>query len=281
MVSVRKEEGIFMIDAEEIITVIDTIRKSKNYFTNYYGGTTELMKMLSDDLVKVYYDNGAVFLLEDKQNYFEIYFYCIDTESLKRADKAIKQYVHRRVPVILHCLGKETEYCQYSELLEETGFILYKRYRRKILIPSDIKGNVGESLVEYAKESDIDIVYHMLYETFDILSDRLPSQKDLGVFIEQKSIIVEKVSGNIVGCIIFEDKKRSSYVRSICIKSNYRNQGIGKKLFNRYISQHLGNTQKFELWVEEGNNYAIRLYEKLGYQDEGLRDHIFINKLSC
>jgi ribosomal protein S18 acetylase RimI-like enzyme len=58
---------------------------------------------------------------------------------------------------------------------------------------------------------------------------------------------------------------------SMGVRQGFRGQGIGKKLIEACLREcRLLDYQKVELTVFSDNERAIRLYEKLGFQKEGL-----------
>jgi RimJ/RimL family protein N-acetyltransferase len=60
---------------------------------------------------------------------------------------------------------------------------------------------------------------------------------------------------------------------AITIKKNWRNQGVGRALMERAIAwaKTTGVVKRIQLEVTSGNAPGIHLYEKLGFQKEGLR----------
>ena len=70
------------------------------------------------------------------------------------------------------------------------------------------------------------------------------------------------IDGNIVGCILVENKDDGVIIDELYIKEKYRNNGIGTDLINNVIS----NNNIVYLWVYKLNVKAIRLYKRLEFK---------------
>ena len=70
------------------------------------------------------------------------------------------------------------------------------------------------------------------------------------------------IDGNIVGCILVENKDDGVIIDELYIEEKYRNNGIGTDLINNVIS----NNNIVYLWVYKLNFKAIRLYKRLEFK---------------
>lgn len=67
-------------------------------------------------------------------------------------------------------------------------------------------------------------------------------------------------------------------INNVAVAKEYRGSQIGFKMLTRLIE--LGNAQKIEAYtleVRQSNNAAIKLYQKLGFVEEGLRKNFYEN----
>lgn len=70
--------------------------------------------------------------------------------------------------------------------------------------------------------------------------------------------------------------KHSAYI-VIGMLSKYRGKGLGTKLFEHLDHwAKLNNITRLELTVVEENSVAIKLYEKMGFKKEGLKENSMI-----
>jgi RimJ/RimL family protein N-acetyltransferase len=94
---------------------------------------------------------------------------------------------------------------------------------------------------------------------------------------ENSTLLVAKSEGKIVGvlsCKGGEQKgTRHTTTLGISVHKDWRNQGVGRALMERAIvwAKGTGVIKRIQLEVMAGNASGIHLYEKLGFEKEGLR----------
>ncbi|WP_391118676.1 GNAT family N-acetyltransferase [Psychrobacillus sp. L3] len=103
--------------------------------------------------------------------------------------------------------------------------------------------------------------------------------------LEQNSIILlailqDEIIG--IGSINSSQKQRMKHVGTlgIVVSKKLIGQGIGRKLMEQLIHWAISNgiTKKISLVTREDNTHAIELYEKLGFEKEGIiKKDSFIN----
>lgn len=106
------------------------------------------------------------------------------------------------------------------------------------------------SIIEYAS----DLSNKELDEINTYVKDNVPKQ------IRNYKLI--NIDGNIVGCILVENKDDGVIIDELYIEEKYRNNGIGTDLINNVIS----NNNIVYLWVYKLNVKAIKLYKRLGFK---------------
>lgn len=93
---------------------------------------------------------------------------------------------------------------------------------------------------------------------------------------DHSSMMLATVDEEIVGIgsILSQQRKRLSHIAeiSISVSKEYWNKGIGTQLMKELISfaTHATNIEIITLDVNTENQYAIRMYEKLGFVRVGL-----------
>jgi [ribosomal protein S18]-alanine N-acetyltransferase len=84
--------------------------------------------------------------------------------------------------------------------------------------------------------------------------------------------LVASRDGRVVGYLLASDQAGAWHVLNVCVEDRHRRGGIGEALMHGLFSRadmlpHRGYT----LEVRVSNDAAIRLYERLGFMDHGLR----------
>ena len=128
-----------------------------------------------------------------------------------------------------------------------------KKYKLKLSSKKDI-----DILIKYKLNSILKYASNLTNKELDEINtyvkDNVPNQ------INNYKLI--NIDGNIVGCILVENKDNGVIIDELYIEEKYRNNGIGTDLINNVIS----NNNTVYLWVYKLNVNAIRLYKRLGFK---------------
>jgi RimJ/RimL family protein N-acetyltransferase len=143
-------------------------------------------------------------------------------------------------------------------------------------------------MLERAKTSNFEFIYelymnpkinpYLLYEIMD--SEKfLPIFRDL---IHNKVLYLFKVDSEIIGmCKLIRQKYRNEhimYLGGVAINPNYFGKGFGTKMMLEVIDFcKTKRISRIELSVDTKNEKAIKLYESVGFEKEGiLRNYTFL-----
>jgi RimJ/RimL family protein N-acetyltransferase len=123
---------------------------------------------------------------------------------------------------------------------------------------------------------------HMLFEP----GERQVTQEDVIRTVKRREesnslTLVAEVNGKIVGFVSadrgFANRIKHSVFIVTGILSDYRGKGIGSKLFENLIIWATKNeVQRLELTVMTHNEVALKLYKKIGFKIEGLKERSMI-----
>ncbi len=92
--------------------------------------------------------------------------------------------------------------------------------------------------------------------------------------LETSHFLVADIDGKAVGYMGLQIFSGEGYVTNVAVLPEYRGQGIALAL----ISENLKNKMDFmTLEVRESNIPAIRLYEKAGFENVGIRPNFYSN----
>ena len=134
--------------------------------------------------------------------------------------------------------------------------------------------------------NDIEI-FEMKIQDLDLIADNL--EKDFDNFwnysifkseLENKNskYLVAKISEQIVGFAGIIPIVDECEISNIVVHKNFRNQKIGSCLLEKLIDLAISlNLKIINLEVRESNIFAIKLYEKFGFEVCGLRKKYYDN----
>lgn len=123
---------------------------------------------------------------------------------------------------------------------------------------------------------DLELMKDTLYSDFDnfwsynILKQELENEKTTYVVAKENNEIV-----GFAGMMIFMDE---ATLNNIVVKKSCRGRGIGGELLEALIEICTDlNLKTFTLEVNTSNTPAIKLYEKFGFQNLGIRKKYYNN----
>ena len=92
------------------------------------------------------------------------------------------------------------------------------------------------------------------------------------------TILQASVGGQCIGYIIYSVVVDECDLDKIAVKNEYRHKGIGKLLMDEMLKNLLTRgVKKVYLEVDEANNQAIKLYEKLNFEKIDKRTNYYSN----
>lgn len=235
-----------------------------------------ILQRIENGIIDIIEKDNVVLLIEKKVRFIQLYYFLrtpiVEDQVWLYLSEELQQYPN----LSLHIVNKEQE--TDSVVAKKLGFSYYKTYIRQQLINKDMK-RFPESLnVEWAVKADREAVFNLVYQSFDVLADNLVDKPELEKMICDQHVLKIGKNDELQGILIFEDTGIKSYIRAICVASQYQKKGIGYSLLAKYWNDHLDNIRLFYLWVDKEKAYVINMYEKVGYKSDGLINHIYVRK---
>lgn len=252
-------------DLCQYLNILNSFKRGhKKYETNNFLSLEYISKLLAAQIV--YFQAGPLYLniLVKRKEFSSLYFY---TESIRSLSipKEIDNLVYE-------LFGSESEVYPQARGLAEKGLAIYDVYYRMTLNHSDFpKLEHGwNKPVHNTTNTSGDIVYNAILKEFDVISDRIPSRDEFDEYLRNNHLIldIDDLSGEITGFIIYSLNGMVSAIEYIVVFEKYRNKKIAKILLSRYLNHLKSSMRKFELWVNNRNFIAIKLYEDFNYKKD-------------
>ena len=150
-----------------------------------------------------------------------------------------------------------------------------------MIIIREIQIGDAENLLNLLKKLDAETTF-LLYEkgerkrTIEQQRKNIQEQLEKGVltFVLEDN---KKLVGYVFGNIFTANRKKHCMYLAIAILQEYTGKGYGTKLMRTLEKQAINNgINRLELEVSEKNKFAISLYEKLGFEVEGVKRRAFL-----
>ena len=250
----------------------------KPAYSNCFLTFEIVQEKINQGKILAFCEKDIVILLEKKEGCYKLYYFLSQKEILSTSWANLKVQLGKYEPLKLELVSKSDK-ATNNIVVSNLDFSLYKTYLRKSFSCDNKTKPYREMLdTEIAKSADVDYIYNMLLDTFDLISDYIFDKEELMNLVSNRSILKIVLAGEIAGVLIFEDTKYTSYAKVLCINEKYRNNVVGYSLFAKYINMHLNSTKLFYLWVDKDNHDVLGLHNQFGYKEDKLKDYIFVRR---
>ncbi len=256
---------------QQIRDLITDIRDlKKGYVTNFYLDEVKHGFWVADESF-CYERCAECYVLLHKNDGFNNVFYIATTLD---AVTAAFQHLTGLKNCVLDVVSRAEE-PEELQALAECGFSVYnKLYRMNRSGKWEVKVDDDENVIE-ARQEDIAIIQSFLYRDFDMMSEQLPTTKELEERVKNRQILVYKKDYAVLGFIIFEVLGKTWYLRYWYTSPKNRNLRVGAKLLTHALSLAPDAVRQI-LWVIAANDNAIKRYEHYGFKKENMYDYVLI-----
>lgn len=228
--------------------------------SNCYMNYNEFIELIEENEFIV--RNNSIFIMVNQNSFYRFYFFINDYEELKNLNNFFALY---RKPIVLEIISN----MQIDDnIYTKSGFEPYKIYSR---YRTDKKNKNFDS-VKIANIEDTEDISTLINETFDPLSDYIPSNDELKNLILNKEVFIVKVDDKLAGVSIFEKRDKNYYFRLSCVHQKHRPGLIGYML----ASTSPQDGSNYSTWIDDNNIEAIKLNTFLGYKPDGVKNYIFV-----
>jgi hypothetical protein len=164
---------------------------------------------------------------------------------------------------------------EWQQFMADAGYKnigIYERYYYTKFRPG---GSLDQ--IKFAQPGQAEKIYDLLYgyEGFSPYTDYLPSKDEIDQLIKDEFVIVNELSGEVVGTHFFSIEGKKCYLRMWVDRSP--RDGF-KLVFNMHtIMREKGITYAY-LWVNSENEKVKAIHRFLGAKPDGLKDYTFFKK---
>lgn len=245
------------------------IEAKDKYQTNYFGDFSELID--ANNCVYIYDQHKTLICVQTNKNFSKLFYWTNSFASLGFSLKTIDS----PLPQIIENISRGQMDENLVKCLRSAGFENVVNFDRYKLQGIQIENSNLDLLVEPANETESFLIHQYLCEEFDELYENIPSLMKVREFVLEKQVLViRSKSGDIRSFLIFQNRGNSSELKYLWVSKSMRGRGAGRAILETYLYRNLTCTT-LTLWVMESNSTAIKLYTKVGYQRDNLRDYVF------
>jgi hypothetical protein len=246
------------IDISKRNEYLQKILSFKKY-SNYFGQSFD-----ADDL---YLESEHTFILaKPVGNFFRLFLSSDDRDNALSLLKSVEGINVINFP-------SKKDISEWQQFMADAGcenIAIYERYFYSQPWPG---GTLDQ--IRYAKPEQAEAIYDLLYgyEGFSPYTDYLPARDELNQLIKDGFVIVNELSGQVTGALLYSIEGKKCYLRMWIDK----NQEDGSKLlFDMHtIMREKGITYTY-FWVNSKNKKVKAIHRFLGAEPDGLKDYTFL-----
>lgn len=262
---------------------IEDILKSRKKQTNCFNFYTEVLEWVKNKEATLYIINDNLYVFYKTNGNYKFYYYVDTLADIKDALVLLNKYKIKSNVSLSFTTKNEKGIKNFKEITELLGFEFYKEYARVISGPSAYKSKENKEYYTLATQDNKKELLEIIYKEFDVITDYLPSEKELLELIENKSILINKIDEKIIFIQIYEYKKGTLYSRMTWVDKKYRKPKYTIDLYaglDAYIKDlNIKSSKNLRSygWIDKANkNYKINI--KFGAQPDGITSSIFLFK---
>jgi hypothetical protein len=232
------------------------------FHTNYFRQEMPGSQIMSATTAR------TVLMLNNEHDFFRLFFFTTDVVDLERTLREA-DFPSKTVTGYLTRSSDEN----IAEVFHHAGFNRIAKYRR--MITYQLPSYRPNASLEYATNTDIDQLNQGLFEAFNKYTDHLPTRERLLRYIENEWVIVNRHDDRIRGAVCFQlEGPRVNYNYIYNLSENALD--FVRLQNNFYGVMHQRGIRAGFLWINEAENRLAKLYQSMGWQFDGLKDHFYL-----
>ncbi len=258
---------------EEIQNLISDIKSEGDYFyTNYFNDERKTTFRIENRMVSYYRFKYTVFLIVNEKDFSRLYFITNSLNGLKDDIKLLLLTSKMLLVSDIVIIGKNIE---LIDAFVSNGFNISTTLVRMNKTPIPYHNDIYDISIMNAEKEDAPMILALLNSYFNPYEEQIPYSFEIDNFILDNKIIIYKVEDRIAGFIIYDSVGFTLYLRYWFVHPDFRNKGIGSKLFKEFEKR--GEKAKRQIfWVIETNDNAIKRYKHYGFKEENFFNYVLI-----
>lgn len=272
-----------MMNEYERIKHIIFNRKHK---TNCFIFPTEILKLKEKNILTIYLIKNNVFIFYKANGFYKFYYFVEEYRDIQLAKELLDTYSISNIISLEFTTKHNKNIDKISQAITLLDFNFYRKFVRLLSGTNNLKINTSvENEVQYelANLSDICNLVKIMHQEFDPIIDDIPTEKELEILINNKSVMIKRYENKIIMIQIFEYKTGYLYSRMTWIEKKFRKPRYTVEIYNgidTYIKElNITSPEKIRAyyWLDEkSKNFLIG--KKLGSIEDGLSCTSFIYK---
>ena len=226
--------------------------KARLTHTNFYLLPSECKRLIGAE--KLFYIDtpGTLFILEQRDGFYKLYL---------RFCNAMSDFHLPQVPLSCHLTYREKPDGAIIERLIPLG--LHRRHTQHRLTAAKLSAKTTVHVTPATEDEALTL----FSEAFSPLSSDLPCR---GMF--HALTAVRGDDGIPLGIMHYDDKKT---LLLVAVSPDAQRKGVASSLIAEFAKSTSHLLGEYHIWVVDGNDKALALYEKMGFSPDGLKSDLY------
>lgn len=268
----------------EIKTLDDFNGRVKNFrsqngkaLTNCFLMPDETAKLVSEG--KMFFEEypGWLLILCDRDDYYSLFYYACEESDAGYVKDFIKTVKAKDVYADIVSRGGRGDMLTPEKLIKEGAAEKYKVYQRMQLNIkdtdfSDVIINLPEGYSVSEKFCDSEELNRLWKEALDEKSTPLPKEDELRKLLNEGHLFTVLDSENSLAAVtVLSVTGRQGLIQHVSVSKEHRRKGLAAALMNRcLLAASKEELTALRLWVDCENTSAIALYDRFGFEKDGM-----------
>ncbi len=232
--------------------------------TNNYLLIEEYQKLIDTNSLYFVTEKENLYFLVKHKGFFRIYYF-INNLSLPYSnynciDSLVIEILYRGAP------NYPDEHIQFWN---KSGFELHKlrdnfflKNPENLLLPKSDLVN----LYIPSKDDDFRYVKNLIETNLDYFTGNPLSLDEVRIVAQKGYVWIASINSERAGFLQAEYRKKIFWLDNIVVEDKMRGKGVANALVYTFLLSGIEHQcSQFQLWVEQGNEAAISLYKKYGF----------------
>lgn len=175
--------------------------------SNIYADASTLKTILNIPTSKLFVDDDCLCILHlQHESFYDLFYLAKDPESLEHGLQALRQASIETYPLRCMIAGQDIDTEAPCTALTKAGFPLHKKLVRRRILPFTAKdialletftADQALNSIEIAQAKDLEEIYALLCEEFDLYGDNIPELATIKENIEKEQVFIIRKDDNI------------------------------------------------------------------------------------
>lgn len=251
----------------QLAAEIDRVRHAKDgeLRSNYF------FPRLHEAELPMWSSARSLIFLDRDHDFHRVYFLSRDLSDLTQVLAGVTER-----PLVVDYVTNQDDHAAIDAAFTAAGFSKMAVYLR-MTNKEHARRRAAAGRIAYAEPAEADALFDTLCRDFDTRLDHIPDRESFRMLVGQKQAIVHRSNGEIDAYMVFQLQGRKAHPNYWHSRPD-NHPAVALKVYADFFAEMAARGIRTSfLWVEARKTAEIAVYERLGYERDGLVTHTYVN----